>query len=141
VFLEALIQRERPNKTKQMSTIIFIRDKNSKGQEISGYIDFADRLAHEDFTDYFTGRKRLLPRPSDLSFYNWEANTCCYNTTTYYEVIVDYSLGLLFKCTADRKIINVDPKGPHGDNTTRTPLMTTRYKQVVFYDHCFRKRV
>ena len=49
-------------------TIIFIRDKNARGQEISGYIDYAYRLKAEDFEPYFGGRKRLLPRPSDLRF-------------------------------------------------------------------------
>ena len=47
-------------------TLIFIRDKNSRGQEISGYIDYAHRLKTEDFEPYFVGKKRLLPRPSDL---------------------------------------------------------------------------
>lgn len=47
-------------------TLIFIRDKNSRGQEISGYIDYAHRLKTEDFEPYFAGKKRLLPRPSDL---------------------------------------------------------------------------
>ncbi len=50
-------------------SIIFIRDKNARGQEISGYIDFAHRLKTEDFEPYFTGKKRLLPRPSDLRYY------------------------------------------------------------------------
>ena len=34
-------------------TIIFIRDKNHKGQEVSGYIDFAHRLKTENFEPYF----------------------------------------------------------------------------------------
>ena len=49
-------------------TIIFIRDKNARGQEISGYIDYAHRMKTEDFEPYFAGRKRLLPRPSDLRY-------------------------------------------------------------------------
>lgn len=47
-------------------SIIFIRDRNSRGQEISGYIDYAFRLKTEDFEPYFSGKKRLIPRPSDL---------------------------------------------------------------------------
>ena len=47
-------------------TIIFIRDKNARGQEISGYIDYAYRLKAEDFEPYFAGRKQLLPQPSDF---------------------------------------------------------------------------
>lgn len=47
-------------------SIIFIRDKNPRHQEISGYIDYAHRLKTEDFEPYFSGKKRLLPKPSDL---------------------------------------------------------------------------
>ena len=65
-FLRALAQREEANRSGKMTSIIFIRDKNSRGQEISGYIDYAHRLKTEDFEPYFSGRKRLLPRPSDL---------------------------------------------------------------------------
>ncbi|CAH8488749.1 unnamed protein product [Schistosoma haematobium] len=65
-FLRALAEREGSNRTGQMSTIIFIRDKNSRGQEISGYIDYAHRLKSEDFTVYFKEKKKLLPRTGDL---------------------------------------------------------------------------
>lgn len=47
-------------------TVIFIRDKNPHGQEISGYIDYAHRLKIEDFEVYFSGKRRLLPKPTDL---------------------------------------------------------------------------
>merc|ERR1712150_157803 len=43
-FLKALAQREEANRSGKMTSIIFIRDKNARGQEISGYIDFAHRL-------------------------------------------------------------------------------------------------
>ncbi|XP_020844015.1 cilia- and flagella-associated protein 299 isoform X2 [Phascolarctos cinereus] len=49
-------------------SIIFIRDRNAHGQELSGYIDYAHRLKMEDFEVYFTGNRKLLPRPTDLSF-------------------------------------------------------------------------
>lgn len=47
-------------------TIIFIRHINAKGQEISGYVDYAHRLKNEDFVPYFSGKKKLLPRVGDL---------------------------------------------------------------------------
>lgn len=47
-------------------SVIFIRDRNSHGQEVSGYIDYAHRLKTEDFEVYFNGKKRLLPKPTDL---------------------------------------------------------------------------
>ena len=90
-------------------TIIFIRDYNAKGQEISGYIDYAHRLKTEDFEPYFSGKKKLLPKPSDLSFYNWENQMIASNNTPNYQVIAESVKGILFKNKRDRKILNVDP--------------------------------
>lgn len=47
-------------------SVIFIRDRNTLGQEVSGYIDYAHRLKNHDFEPYFNGKKRLLPGRSDL---------------------------------------------------------------------------
>lgn len=44
------------------------------------------------------------------SFYNWDRNICCLNSSPNYQVIAENVCGLLFKNKADRKIINVDPK-------------------------------
>lgn len=90
--------------------IIFIRDKNAKGQEISGYIDYALRLKSEPFEAYFERKKKLLPKASDLSYYNWETQTSTSNSTPNFQVIADSETGLLFKNKRDRKVINVDPK-------------------------------
>jgi hypothetical protein len=141
VFLTALAEREEANRSGKMTTIIFIRDKNPKGQEISGYIDYAHRLKIEDFEPYFNGKKRLLPRQTDLSFYNWETQTSTSNHTPNYQVIADNATGLLFKNKRDRKILNVDPKVPKpGDNSVRLPLQTNEYIQVVVYDHVTRRK-
>ncbi|PVD38424.1 hypothetical protein C0Q70_01039 [Pomacea canaliculata] len=140
-FLRALATREEANRSGKMTTIIFIRDKNARGQEISGYIDYAYRLKTEDFEPYFVGRKRLLPRASDLSFYNWETQTSTSNPTPNYQVIAENASGLLFKNKRDRKIINVDPKAlTPGDNSTRTVVETPKYIQVVIYDHITRRK-
>jgi hypothetical protein len=40
-------------------SIIFIRDRNVKGQEVSGYLDYAHRLKTENFEPYFDGRKKV----------------------------------------------------------------------------------
>ena len=132
-FLIELAKREEPNRSGKMTvilfsvfkikqffeqliifnlyfqSIIFIRDKNSKGQEISGYIDYAHRLKTEDFDGYFAGKKKLLPKPSDLSFYNWENQMITSNNTPNYQVIAENVKGILFKNKRDRKILNVDP--------------------------------
>uniref|UniRef100_A0A8D0L344 Cilia- and flagella-associated protein 299 n=1 Tax=Sphenodon punctatus TaxID=8508 RepID=A0A8D0L344_SPHPU len=36
------------------NSIIFIRDRNSRGQEVSAYIDYAHRLKSDEFEVYFT---------------------------------------------------------------------------------------
>ncbi|XP_018614577.1 cilia- and flagella-associated protein 299 [Scleropages formosus] len=138
-FLKALAEREEANRSGKMTSIIFIRDRNSLGQEISGYIDYSHRLKTEAFEPYFNGKKRLLPRPTDLSFYNWETQVSTSNSSTNYQVIADNPNGLLFKNKRDRKILNVDPKASPGDNSSRTPLQSDLYVQVVMYDHVTRR--
>lgn len=46
-FLAALAEREEMVRNGKLTTIIFIRDFNAKGQEVSGYIDYAHRLKLE----------------------------------------------------------------------------------------------
>eukprot|EP00218_Dolichomastix_sp_CCMP3274_P016087 CAMPEP_0170133066 /NCGR_PEP_ID=MMETSP0033_2-20121228/1045_1 /TAXON_ID=195969 /ORGANISM="Dolichomastix tenuilepis, Strain CCMP3274" /LENGTH=243 /DNA_ID=CAMNT_0010368521 /DNA_START=26 /DNA_END=757 /DNA_ORIENTATION=- len=140
-LLQALAQREEAVRNGKITTIIFIRDRNAKGQEVSGYIDYAHRLKTENLEPVFERRKRLMPKPSDLSFYNWETQTSTSNPTPNFQVIADNEAGLLFKNKRDRKIINVDPRAPRpGDNSTRTELPTDEYLQVVLTDHVARRR-
>ncbi|KAM9295724.1 cilia- and flagella-associated protein 299 [Morus bassanus] len=138
-FLQALAEREEANRTGKISSVIFIRDRNSRCQEVSAYIDYAHRLTTDDFEVYFSGKKRLFPRNTDLSFYNWDRNVSASNSSPNYEVIAENACGLLFKNRSDRTIINVDPKAYPGDNTTRTPVKTDLYLHVVIYDHIIRR--
>ncbi|KXS20274.1 hypothetical protein M427DRAFT_94779 [Gonapodya prolifera JEL478] len=141
-FLQALADREEANRSGKLTSIIFLRTRNAKKQEISGYIDYAHRLKCENFEPYFSRSKLLLPRPSDLSFYNWETQTCTSNNSPNFQVMADNENGLLFKNKRDRKIINVDPKEVNpGDNTTRLEVPTTQHIQVVIYDHLTRRKV
>nr|XP_045000321.1 cilia- and flagella-associated protein 299 isoform X2 [Jaculus jaculus] len=137
-FLKALAMREEDNRNGK--SVIFIRDKNPHGQEISGYIDYAARLKNEDFEVYFNGKKKLLPRPSDMSFYNWDSHIAVCNSSPNYQVIADNPEGLLFKYKRDRKILNVDPKAQPGDNSTRIPIETELYIQAVIFDHISRRK-
>merc|ERR1719335_894684 len=139
-FLASLAEREEMVRNGKLTTIIFIRDKNPKGQEVSGYIDYAHRLKTENFEPYFERKKKLMPRPSDLSFYNWETQTSTSNATPNFQVIADNEAGLLFKNKRDRKVINVDPKARPGDNSRRIELHTHEYTQVVLYDHVTRRK-
>jgi len=139
-FLASLAEREEMVRNGKLTTIIFIRERNTKGQEVSGYIDYAHRLKTENFEPYFERKKKLMPKPSDLSFYNWETQTSTSNATPNFQVIADNEAGLLFKNKRDRKVINVDPKARPGDNSRRIELQTTEYTQVVLYDHVTRRK-
>ncbi|CEO97687.1 Cilia- and flagella-associated protein 299 [Plasmodiophora brassicae] len=139
-LLKALAEREENIRNGKLTTIIFIRDYNSRGQEISGFIDYAERLKHEDFAPYFERKKRLLPRMSDLSFYNWDTQTSVSTPNSNFQVIADNPGGLLFKNNRDRKVISVDPKGYTGDNSSRVEISTSEYVQVVLYDHLTRRK-
>ncbi|CAM9542609.1 unnamed protein product [Discosporangium mesarthrocarpum] len=139
-FLLALGNREELVRNGKLTSIVFIRDSNSKGQEVSGYIDYAHRLRSENFEPYFERRKKLMPKPTDLSYYNWETQTSTSNSTPNFQVIADSEAGLLFKNKRDRKVVNVDPKAPPGDNTTRTEVRSPEYLQVVIYDHMTRRK-
>ena len=50
--------REQLIRCGSLSTIIFIRHKNSKGIEVSGYIDLADRLKAPDYSEILAERKK-----------------------------------------------------------------------------------
>lgn len=139
-FLAALAEREEMVRNGKLTTVLFIRDRNAKGQEVSGYIDYAHRLKAENFEPYFEGKKKLLPKPSDLSFYNWETQTSTSNHTPNFQVIADNESGLLFKNKRDRKVINVDPKAKPGDNSRRIEISAKEYIQVVIYDHVTRRK-
>lgn len=54
--------------------------------------------------------------------------------------MTDNEAGLLFKNKRDRKVINVDPAGNPGDNTTRTEVRDPHYAQVVIFDHFTRRK-
>lgn len=140
-FLAALASREDLVRNGKLTCIIFIRDKNAKGHEISGYIDYTLRLKNEPFEPYFERKKKLLPKSSDLSYYNWETQTSTSNSTPNFQVIADSETGLLFKNKRDRKVINVDPKATPGDNSTRTEIKTKEYLQIVLYDHMTRRKI
>ncbi|UJR25438.1 hypothetical protein I4U23_006785 [Adineta vaga] len=135
-----LAAREEANRTTRLLTIIFIRDRNHLGQEISAYIDYAHRLKLEDFTSFFIGKNKLLPLITDLSFYNWNTHMCVSNDTNNFHPLSDVN-GIRFRCEHDRKIVYVDPELKHyGDGTTRTMIDTNEYLQVILYDHYLRRK-
>jgi hypothetical protein len=121
------------NRTTRLLTIIFIRDRNNLGHEISAYIDYAHRLKLEDFTQFFIGQTKLVPLTTDLSFYNWDTHMCTSNDTNNFHLLPDVN-GIRFRCEHDRKIVYVDPESKHyGDGTTRTAVNALGYLQVILY--------
>eukprot|EP00439_Symbiodinium_sp_Y106_P033541 s3652_g4.t1 len=138
--LRHLACREELVRSGKLSTIIFIRDKNHRGQDISGYIDYGHRLKTENFEPYFERKKRLLPKSSDLSFYNWDTQHSTSNESPNFQILPDHEQGLLFKNKRDRKVLSVDPRSEPGDNSKRLEVPTTEYIQVVIFDHMTRKK-
>lgn len=65
-FLQALAAREELVRNGKLTVIIFIRDHNSKGQEVSGYIDYGARLKTDNFEAIFDGKQKLVPRPRSV---------------------------------------------------------------------------
>ena len=138
-FLTALANREDEVRSGRMSTIIFIRYKRGVN-EISGYIDLADRLKTDDFKAIFEGKKMLVPHTTDLSYFNWDAQQPLTNPSPNWRVDCHYEKGILFKNRRDRKVVNVDPKCEPGDSTKRVELECSEYTQVVFFDHLTRRK-
>jgi hypothetical protein len=55
--------------------------------QVSGYIDYAHRLKSDpNMEAHFEGTKRLMPRHTDLSFYNWETHLSTSNPTPNFQV-------------------------------------------------------
>uniref|UniRef100_A0A0B7A0B3 Cilia- and flagella-associated protein 299 n=1 Tax=Arion vulgaris TaxID=1028688 RepID=A0A0B7A0B3_9EUPU len=55
------------------------------GQEVSSYLDYSHRLATEDFRPIFDGKKKLTPKTTDLSFFNWETQNVSSKSSPNYE--------------------------------------------------------
>lgn len=139
-FLKALAEREEQVLNGRLLSIIFIRHE-SKKTEVSGYIDFSHRLKNEDFKTYFSGRKKLLPKPMDLSYYNWKTNRCYTNDSPNFKVdSSNGEKGLWFRNKRDRKVINVDPSQKPDENVKRVEIESPDYKQIVIYDYYTRRK-
>ncbi|XP_066594548.1 cilia- and flagella-associated protein 299-like [Prorops nasuta] len=134
-FLQELALRENANRLGYISTIIFLRNSSKHQSEVSGYIDFKERLTKENLLPIFQGKKKLWPQCTDLAFYNWKTEKSYLNKTLYYEPLIDQKYGLVFKNRNDRRIIIVNPKLSPGRNTTRIRIYSTLYKHVILYDH------
>jgi len=136
-FLKALADREQPNRCGSISTIIFLRCLNESKQEVSGYIDFRNRLQTEpNFRDYFIGRRKLIPQPNDLSYFNWRTNAVAGGNTPFFEVMYADVLGISFRSLFDRKEVFVSPESDFtGENSYRIDVEDPSYMQIIMFDH------
>ncbi|XP_033194160.1 cilia- and flagella-associated protein 299-like [Bombus vancouverensis nearcticus] len=140
-IMQELALRERLNRLKIISTIIFVRNLTKLQFEISGYIDFSERLEKENWLPYFQGRKKIWPCASDLAYYYWRTGKTCLNKTSNFQPVIDPILGLRFKHCHDRHFINVDPGVPSpGIYTTRVRIHSQEYEHIILYDHVLRTR-
>jgi len=51
--------------------LLYSLDTKKKGKEIPAYIDYRERLKNDEMEGIFKEGKPLLPKPTDLSYYNW----------------------------------------------------------------------
>lgn len=86
-----MAEREEQVLNGRLLTIIFIRHETDS-TEVSGYIDLNHRFKTEDFRIYFRKKAKLMPKTSDLSYYNWKTNVCSAQDSPNFKV--DASKGM-----------------------------------------------
>ncbi|XP_018574314.1 uncharacterized protein C4orf22 homolog [Anoplophora glabripennis] len=136
-----LALRERSNRVGILSTIVFLRHYNKNGFEISGYIDYSEKLRKEDCKPFFKGTKKIIPKQTDLGFYHWRAGKVVSNDSLNYKVSMHPTKGLIFQNRFDRKVINPAPDANPGANTTRKRIYTNLYELAILFDHVVRQRI
>ncbi|KAL3266222.1 hypothetical protein HHI36_010404 [Cryptolaemus montrouzieri] len=136
-----LAKRERPNRLGIVATIIYIRHETETGHEVSGYIDYSERIRNENWRNFFQGKRLILPNTRDLGYYHWKFGNANTNDSINYKVFTDPYNGLRFQNRFDRKFINVNPNVNPGQNTVRIRILSDVYKHVILFDHIVRQRV
>lgn len=147
-----------------------MRYRQPNGKEISGFIDYEDRLRksilddEEGSTDWiqiFKGTKKLRPKTSDLGYeltnyylfcentsfnmncryYNWQTGLSFMNDSNNFKAITDPVRGLIFECRHDRQQLFIDPSGEAGSGSTRTVVKSNHDNHVVLFDHVIRSKI
>lgn len=138
---EELAARERGNRIGLLATIIFIRYFTKDGHEVSGYIDYAERLLNEDWGPFFSEKKKLKLLGTDLATFNWRNKKSTFNHSCNYWVIFDPVKGLVFRHRHDRKTVYADPSfSGSGQNTLRERIFTKHFDHLILYDHFVKRR-
>jgi hypothetical protein len=96
------------------------------------------------------GSPKLLPRATDLSYFNYETKAAASTSSPQFQVLADSGAqGLLFRSKRDRHVLSVHPaahpppgaSGSGDEGCTRLTIDTREYTQVVIYDHATRKKL
>lgn len=135
VLLAELALRENANRIGDTYTIIFMRHFGKCHSQISGFIDYSYRLKSEDWKPYFESSKTLIPRKSDLSYYNWKTGTSILNQSPNFKPISDGESGLVFQNIHDDNFITVHPALTLESNPARVAINSEMYGDVVLYDY------
>ncbi len=94
------------------------------------------RLLKGDMEAVFSGRKRLLPCATDLSYYNWATQTLETSPSEDFLAVSDVHAGFLeLENKRDGTAIRVDPSCAPGLYSTRIEVETDEYQQVLLFDH------
>ena len=92
--MQALADRETAVREGRLATIVFIRARNSRGQETSAFVDYGERLRAGGMDAFFAGLQ-LEPAPEDLSYYNWTTRTARIKNSSTFEVCLRKTLAVL----------------------------------------------
>ncbi|EDX03835.1 cilia- and flagella-associated protein 299 isoform X2 [Drosophila simulans] len=144
----ALLKREKLNATKTISTIVFVSTRDSKGFNISGYIDLEHSLCRyktagsksHPWADIFAGRRRLEPNQHDLSFINWSNGRVFSNDSDNYKVIPDAVKGLCFAHKGDGSMISIE-KYITEEHPLCKFIESPKHGSTVVYDHYIRRKM
>jgi len=129
-FLKALLSREEALRNGSLLTILYVLGRNKQGQEVSGYIDLAEKLFSADYDQIFSGRTPLLPTPTDLSFFNWATKQSAQLTETFnFQAIIEPNQELAFRVKTDQAVIRVT----NSDCTRIYPGGV--YSEAALFDH------
>ena len=88
--------------------------------EISGHIDLDMRMKTENILPYINGEKRMLPKKSDLTFYNWDRGTAAYNSTENFTVVAELPR-LLLRHTGSDASLDITTSTPGIDRNKKSP--------------------
>ncbi|KAH8353726.1 hypothetical protein KR084_013020 [Drosophila pseudotakahashii] len=144
----ALAEREKPNATKILSTIVFVSTRDAKGFSVSGYIDLEQSLRcyktavvkSHPWADIFAGRRRLEPSHQDLSFITWNNGKVFYNESDNYKIIPDAVKGLCFLYKGDGSLLTVE-KYITEEHSLCTFIESPKHGSTVIYDHRIRRKM